>query len=278
MDVDAPGAVTTHADARLALSLALDGREPFSHAIADAAYSVATRLVAARQRRALGALRAAKPGVVCLVGDGVDRLERMLASLGAPGLRCPHWAALPPRARVALIGCPLRSEAHDPQRVRDFMQAGGVLVSSDHAASLPALRPLLAVAERGAPRRARALRPEGNDQLLPAVYLPAGYDRLAPLGPDASARALATDALTGDPLVVCVPWGAGALLHAVPHWFQDDPACMTDVERRPAQSVAEYAAGGVTRADLTVGDVRAAATMLDLLLAGLEQTWLTTSS
>ena len=78
------------------------------------------------------------------------------------------------------------------------------------------------------------------------------------------------DALTAEPLVVLVPVGSGALLHSVPHWYQDDPCSVTALERRPAQCAPAYAGLELEQPDVTFGDLQAAETMLGLLLEGID--------
>jgi hypothetical protein len=78
------------------------------------------------------------------------------------------------------------------------------------------------------------------------------------------------DALTDEPLVVLAPVGSGALLHAVPHWYQDEPPSVTALERRPAQCAPVYAGLELAQSDVTFGDLQAAETMLGLLLEGID--------
>ena len=261
--------VTAH-NARTALSIALDGVAPRRPAVAAEAYRLARLLTAARWRHVFQALEAVHDGALCVVGDETLGIGRLFEAVSVPFTRLPRWNAGVDRAAIVCIGCPQDAQLLDSRRLLDFMHHGGLLVTSDHAAALPAIRGLLPLAGRGAPRRARALRPHSDaDALLPAVFMPAGYDRLAPLPDGGPARTLATDALTGEPLVVLVPVGAGALLHAAPHWLQDDPACWTALERRPASSVRAYVALEPRDPDVTVGDIQAAVTLLSLLLEGI---------
>lgn len=258
--------------ARAALALALDGFESDNHEVARAALRAGLQLTAEDWGAARRALNAAPDGAVQVVGGSADNVAELLAQVGAHFSARPQWDAAADRARVVFLGCPRHTLPFDEQRMLRFAAAGGVLVTSDHAVAMPALRALLPGAGRGAPKRARACRPTDEaDGLLPAVYLPAGHERLAPLSDDGRRRTLAFDALTGDPLVVRLRVGAGALLHAVPHWFQDEPTPLTDVERRPAAQAPGYAGLGISRPDVTVGGVQSAATMLGLLLEGLSE-------
>jgi hypothetical protein len=256
--------------ARGALRLALDGVSPDSAAQHFEAYRLARTLNDTRWGHVLDALNAAPDGALSVVGDSADGVGQLLRAAGVRSMRHPEWGASVEAAAIVWLGCPRAAATFDSARLLDFMWNGGVLITSDHAAPMLAARGLLTLAGRGSPRRARARRPGAADEtLLPAVYMPAGYDRLAPL-PQAAGRTLCTDALTDEPLVVLVPLGAGALLHAVPHWYQDDPPCVTALERRPAQHAPAYAGLESSLREVTFGDLQAAETMLGLLLEGID--------
>jgi hypothetical protein len=256
--------------ARDALSIALDGSPPGSAALHFEAYRLARELNHARWSHVFDALDAAPGGALCVVGDGADGVDQLLRAVGVRCTRSAGWSTSVDDAAIVCLGCPRAAAAFDTARLLEFMWNGGLLITSDHAAPMLAVRGLLPLAGRGAPRRARAQRPDAADgALLPAVFMPAGYDRLAPL-PEAAGRTLCVDALTDEPLVVLVPVGAGALLHAVPHWYQDDPPSVTALERRPAQSAPAYAGLEPAHPDMTFGDLQAAETMLGLLLEGID--------
>jgi hypothetical protein len=256
--------------ARDALRIALDGSSSDSPALHFEAYRLARELTHVRWAHVFDALNAAPNGAVCVVGAGADGIEQLLRAAVVRFTRLPEWSESAENATVVVLGCPRTAAATDTARLLDFMWNAGLLITSDHAAPMLAARGLLPLVGRGAPRRARARRPDATDgALLPAIYMPAGYDRLAPLSEDAG-RTMCVDALTDEPLVALVPVGAGSLLHAVPHWYQDDPPNVTALERRPAQCAPAYAGLELAQPDVTFGDLQAAETMLGLLLEGID--------
>jgi hypothetical protein len=257
--------------ARAALRLALDGCEPPSTASHAEAYRLARRLNTPRWGHVLEALSAAPDGAICVVGAGADGIGQLLRAVGLRYTRQPGWNELAAAATIVCLGCPGATDVFDSRCLLDFMRSGGLLITSDHAAPMLSQRGLLTLAGRGAPRRARARRPDVQaEELLPVVCMPAGHDRVAPPAGAVRGRTLAVDALTDEPLVMLVPVGVGALLHAVPHWFQDDPATLTALERRPARCAPLYAGLDIAASDLSVGDLQAAETMLGLLLEGID--------
>jgi hypothetical protein len=104
----------------------------------------------------------------------------------------------------------------------------------------------------------------------PAVHLAAGY---TPIEPSATARSgvqvLATDVLTDEPLVVLVRCGAGFLLHASPHWFQQECGWFTELERSSIGERPWARACWPGSGQLKVGDMLSALAMATVLRVGL---------
>ena len=263
----------TQDEIRAALALALDGVASCDHQCAFDGYVVARACLRGRQARTLDVLAQAPDGAIRVVATALDGAEHVLRAAGVRFTRCDQWDAGCSAAAIVFVGCPGPSLCLDPRVVRRFLAHGGVLVTSDRAASLTALDGLLPLAGRGAPRRARVAlvgeTPAGG--LLPVVGLSAGHDRLAAPRDGSAARVLAIDVLSGDPLAIVAPVGAGMLVHAVPHWFQEALPALTELERRPVATAREYAGRlDMRTGDMTVGQLQVAETMLGILMTGLD--------
>ena len=144
--------------AREALSLALDGSAPDNAALHFEAYRLARQLNYARWAHVIDALNAAPDGAVCVVGDGADGIGQLLRAAGVRCTRRQEWSEAVEDAAIVCLGCPRAAVGFDNAYLLDFMWRGGLLITSDHAASMLAARGLLPLAGRGAPRRARAQR------------------------------------------------------------------------------------------------------------------------
>lgn len=234
----------------------------------DAAYLTALATLSDVERGMLA--RLADLGPIAAGGGLFDDLGGLLRTLGckvgepAPGM--PLRGA----ARVVAVGCPHRSFQLDAGEVARLLDAGGLLLTSDKAARLPALATLLPTRKPQPPRRARLTLGDSTDELLPAVALDAGHAPLDSERLDPAAQALASDALTGEPLVVSLQVGAGVILHAVPHWRQTSSLGNSALEARPLRSVAAYRGRVPTApAELTLGAFWAAEAMLRALVRGL---------
>jgi hypothetical protein len=249
------------------LALEIDGVALTGALSPEAAYRVALATLDASESGVLA--RLAENGPITAIGGLFDDIGALLRALGctvtSSELRLP-----PAPARVVAVGCPHRSFDIDPAWLAGFLDAGGLLITSDKAAHLPALADLLPTRKPQPPRRARLMLGGRPDDLLPAVALDAGHAPLDPARLNAAADVLAYDALTGDPLVVSVRAGAGHILHAVPHWRQTSSLGFSALEARPLRSVAAYRERVPDAPDgLSLGAFRAAEAMLRALAAGL---------
>lgn len=234
----------------------------------DAAYLAALATLSDAERGLLA--RLADLGPIVASGGLFDDVGGLLRACGCKAMQPEAGHPLSGAARVAVIGCPHRSFELDERWLARFLGAGGLLITSDKAARLPALANLLPTRKPQPPRRARLTLGGTADELLPAVTLDAGHAPLDSARLDPAAHLLAYDALTGDPLVVSLPAGAGLILHAVPHWRQTASLGGSAVEARPLHSVAAYR-GRVPAApaELTLGAFWAAEAMLRSLVRGL---------
>ena len=173
---------------------------------------------------------------------------------------------------VVAIGCPHRHTRLDRVDVDRFLQRGGVLLSSDRAIRLPGISAFLGHLPGRPLTRARLVRAHRNEHdAIAPVWLDAGHLPIDPATLDASdAQALATNPLTGEPLVVVVRSGAGALIHSVPHWLQQpQPDALTSVERRPLRAVPQFRHTGNSYPDLTLGGFLAQRSLVEVLVESL---------
>lgn len=234
----------------------------------DAAYRAAFETLSEVERGAL--TRLSQAGPIRAGGGLFDDLAALLRLLGCSVSEPKAGDELFDGAWMVAIGCPHRSFDLSTDTVERFLAGGGLLLTSDKAARLPALAALLPTRKPQGPRRARLALGNVADSLLPAVALDAGHAPLDAEWLDPAAQVLARDVLTDMPLAVLLPVGTGAVLHAVPHWRQmSDPGC-TALEARPLHSVAAYR-GLVPAAPsgLTLGAFWAAEAMLRTLACGL---------
>lgn len=72
---------------------------------------------------------------------------------------------------------------------------------------------------------------------------------------------LAVDSLTGEPLIVRATLGAGTIVHAVPHWWQERGISKTQVDRRRLADIPSFQPLGQMAGDVTLGEFQAARTM-----------------
>lgn len=178
--------------------------------------------------------------------------------------------------QIAFVACPHRFARLDQVDLDRFLDRGGILVTSDRAALLEGVATYLPADKGRAPRRARLNIQTSDCQLpdsgfTPPVWLHHGYRPLdlARVG-ESDLEVLATDSLTGEPLVVRLRAGEGTVLHSVPHWMQADVAeYLTAADLRPLSHVSCYAAIGNSYPELTLGSFLAAQAMLRLWLAGI---------
>lgn len=253
---------------RNAVGVLLDGVLPPDDAHAIAAW----RAVESAQAEAPTLARLLGEAEAGVVASRCDRVHTVLRAL-IPEVQCvSNWdAAFHPRG-VAFLPCPgLRTFVH-PERVYELLDAGGVVVSSDRALEFEPLRSLVPAAGRSGPRRARVdCGPVLPDMpLLPAVELSAGHVSLdAALVGRAGVQLLAVDALSDEPLIVLVPAGNGWVLHAVPHWFQQDAGWFTALERGCVADAPWARDRWRSVGHVRIGDLLAALAMAMVLRRGL---------
>lgn len=224
-------------------------------------------------------IRSLSRGDLVAVSRPLDDVPKLLGAIGADPLFVdldePDFSG----AKVAFVGCPHRETRLDAERTQQFLEHGGVLVTSDKAVNLPVLRELLPAAKPMSPRRVRVtwntVQLHGwrsSKDLSPAVTLDAGHVPLAPvIDREAGAQIITHDRLSGDPLAVVLRAGNGAVVHSVPHWFQEEYVQRnTELETRPLSSVSHYAGLADAYPGLSLGLYRAAETMLMTMLVGLD--------
>lgn len=242
-----------------------------------AAYAVraAVDVLDPRQRSILERLRDAAPERIAVLGDLYDDISSLLATLGIGHRRIASEDLAEADVMVVFAGCPHRHTRLDLEDARRFLERGGVLVSSCRAAQLPGVAGHLPFDKPRGPRRARISDPDGQTAdgqiLYPAVALDHGHIPLAHQVDDyRDTTVLARDVLDDRPAVVVASLGRGALVHSVAHWWQDNDAAMTDLERRPLTGVRHLTPLANSHPDLTWGGFRAAQVMLEALLDGID--------
>lgn len=174
--------------------------------------------------------------------------------------------------RVAAIGCPHRHTRLDRIDSAMFLERGGVLVSSDKAIRLPGISAYLEHLTGRPPARAR-LTMDGNDEcqgFAPAWLDPGHLPIDLATNNESAMETLASNPLTGDPLVVAVRAGSGTLIHSVPHWLQvPHEHALTSVERRPLRDVPRFRHTGNSYPGISFGAFMAQRSMVELLLESM---------
>ena len=208
-----------------------------------------------------------------VIDDHFDNVRLWLSALGLRSRMLAAEDLVASEVELAFVGCPHRFARLDVHQVDAFLDRGGVLVTSDRATMMDGVGRWLPDAGGRAPRRAR-LEIAGEEQesiVAPAVWLHGGHRELHVLdavGPDL--QILATDGLSGEPLVVMRQVGAGRIVHSVAHWLQSGvEQHLTAVDRRPLREISRYAHCGNSYPDLTLGAFLTARAMLRVFLAGL---------
>ncbi|MFW6074790.1 MAG: hypothetical protein ACOC9Y_04295 [Chloroflexota bacterium] len=223
-------------------------------------------------------LRALGRHEVAILDEFFDPVGELLDGLGVGWRRIAAEDLTLEPVRLVFVGCNHRNARLDSVDLEPFLARGGVIVTSDRAATLSGLQPYLPTCGGRAARRARIAltSPIGDGvpgPVTPAAWLEPGHHPLSEGDLSQSdSSVLARDTLTGDPLVVRVEVGSGSILHAVPHWYQSSPTSSpTGLESRLLKDVPCYAAIGNSYPRLSLGAFLSMRAMLHALLLGIAQ-------
>jgi hypothetical protein len=261
-----------HNDLRSQLSLRLDGNPVESSQTVRQVHATVLSEFEPQFSRVLAWLRQMPTGELVALQSHCDAVSTVFDLAGARPVFVTERPSVQLNPRVIIAGCGrqhFQKLAIDPV---GFMRSGGVLVTSDHTlASVHLPAGLILREPPAAPGRARLPYLETASGLAPAVALAAGH---IPVSVDnasgTNVHVLATDILTGKPVVLVVRVGEGWLLHSVAHWYQHCPVPATAVERRPVNLTGYHMDCPELPEDASVGLVLAARSMLVLLLSALQ--------
>lgn len=253
------------------LQLLVDGLPLRGDASTSFALLAAYASIDTRQRELLEALRERIGPEIGVIDSHFDDSPSLLGLLG---FRLRHVAGEDldqTDLRVVTISCPHRHARLDEIDTFRFLKRGGVIISSDRAIRLPGIARCVGHLKGRPPARARLTQPGAGLPTSAPVWLDAGH---LPVDPDTlgkcNATTLASDALTGAPLVVMVSGREGGILHSVPHWLQaPHPELLTAVERRKLRYVPRFRAIGNSYPGVALGEFLAQRAMIAVLIEGL---------
>jgi hypothetical protein len=265
------------------IALALDGAIPDDDRASFAAYRAALDPVTVAMGPHIQCLRQFGAAGLVAASTRFDDTHRLLRALDVGAI---STAAIPENGKppgILVLGCRAGNSPARTAWVVRMLQRGAVIVSSDRFAGDSTVASTLNVAASRPPARARvALNPRVADTLLshgewgrlvaemnPAVRLAPGHLPLA-MAQHAETRIIASNAMTGEPLIVSARIGNGLLIHSVAHWWQDVNPDATAIGRRPLASAPAFTTLGLKHPEARLGGFAAASVQLAGLFAALE--------
>ncbi|MEZ4523200.1 MAG: hypothetical protein R3A46_16395 [Thermomicrobiales bacterium] len=225
------------------------------------------------ERKRLARLRDAIGPAVGIVDSHFDDTPMLLGQLGFTPCRIAGEDLGGSERKLVVISCPHRHTRLDHEDTRRFLDRGGILISSDRAIRLPGISTYLKHLSGRGPARARLLMEAGTDYpAQPPVWLDPGHLPIDPTSLSTRmSSVLASNALTGEPLVVHVHAAGGGIVHSVGHWLQiPDESALTSVERRPLRDVPHFRHAGNSYPGISLGGFLAQRSMVELLIQGIE--------
>lgn len=266
------------------IAIALDGAPPVSDERAIVALRLAMLYDQLAYQRTLERIRQWSPRAIAVVSGPLSSPRHLLETLDVPHSLVGSLSQVSTQASVIILGCQ-DARAVDSSHLERALDRGVTLVSSDKSALIAPLRGLLRPQSQRPARSARlrwthttpydipTIDPPDipcTAQLHSGVYLSPGYVPIAPpVGHGPSADVLAVDALSSEPLIVRLSVGRGALLHAVPHWWQNRGVDRTAFDRRRIADIPGYGRLREIAGDVSVGEFEAVRTMTAGLIRAL---------
>lgn len=265
------------------IAIVLDGVPSEAMERSVAAYQLAFSLYADRFQKTLAHLRSLPDSAIVLVDSKLVKSHRLMHIMGLPHRLVDSIRSISDRPEIVFVGCQ-DSGSLPGDTITDLLADGVTLVTSDKSALAEPIRDVLQPTNPRPAHVARVRWLEGDPlsvggstsfdpYMLPGVQLSAGHIPVATHETAAEQiDVLAINAITNEPVIVHAQIGRGRVVHAVPHWWQQDAAVRTVVDRRRLNVMPSFAQLGSRTGDVTFGELQAARTMLRGLLTGLGPT------